>query len=117
VAALTGGKVITAKSTLAVVARLTTLSPASRMMIERLGCSDLATLRHSGSDLMTFVACHFAMLCVTEIDAKGGGKFWSARVTAQLMTRATGGNVPPSELSARCVALVTGRVSIEAGGN
>jgi hypothetical protein len=50
-------------------------------MIERLGGSDLSALRHSGPDLMTFVASHLLMFGVTETNTECLGKFRGARIT------------------------------------
>ncbi len=94
-----------------------TLSATGGVVIERLGISNLSPLRHSGAHLMTFVASHLAVLCVTETDAKRLHELRRARVAAELVTRAAGRDVAARGLRARSVTAITGRVRVKAGRN
>jgi hypothetical protein len=69
VAPLANRKVIAAKGSLAIVAGHATLPTSRRMMVKRFRSSHLPTLRHAGSYLMAFIACHLLMFRVTETDA------------------------------------------------
>jgi hypothetical protein len=91
--------------------------PASGVMVQRLRIGNLAPLWHPGEDSMTFLATHVVVLCVTEADTEGPGELRRPRVAAQLMTGAARRNITPTRLSAWCVTLVAGAVSIESGGN
>jgi len=78
VASLTNSEIIIAESALAIMTCHATLRPASGVMIEWFGSGDLPALRHSRSDLMTFVASHLLVLCVTEADAERRHEFRSS---------------------------------------
>src|SRR5205085_8440979 len=97
----TDRKVITAKGSLAVVARHATLSAPRRMMIERFGRGHLSALWHSRSYLMAFGARHFLMLGVTETYFETRGKLWRPRIASEFMTRPTRRDVSTICLRAR----------------
>jgi len=82
VAPLTDSKIIAAERAFTVMTSHATLSPSRSVVIERLWRSDLSSLRHTGSDLMAFIACYFLMLRVAEADSECRRKFRRARVTA-----------------------------------
>ena len=70
VATLASGEVIAAKLALAIMARHAALPATGRVMIKRFGRSDLSSLRHSGSDLMTFGAVNFLVPVMVKADAE-----------------------------------------------
>jgi len=83
-------EVITAKSPLAVMTGHATLAATGRMVIQRLGCRDLPSLRHPGAHLMTFIAIDSRlMLGVTEAESERRHVLRRSGVTTQLMTSAT----------------------------
>jgi hypothetical protein len=62
VAAFAHGKVVAAKSALAVVARHAAGAATARVMVEWCGRGHLSPLWHSGSHLVTFIATDFQVL-------------------------------------------------------
>ena len=77
------GEVVIAESALAVVARRTTLRAPGRVMIQRLRCRDLTSLRQAGPDLMTVVAVRLGIVPgMTEPDIEGRHILRCARVAA-----------------------------------
>jgi len=96
VASFTNRKIFAAESTFAVVTSHATLAPSRSMMVERLGCSHLSSLRQSRPYLVAFVAGNFLMLCMIEADAKRRHKFRRSRIASQLMTSTAGRNVAPA---------------------
>ena len=55
-AAFANGKIVVTEGALAVMTGHATLAAPQGVMIERFRLSHLATLRHAGTNLMTFVA-------------------------------------------------------------
>jgi hypothetical protein len=109
-------EVIAAKHTLAVMASHAALTATCRVMVKRFRRSDLASLRHSRSNLVTFVAGYFLMFGMIESHAECLGGFRSPGIPTQLMTRTTGRDIAATGLRARSVASKTSGVRIESRG-
>ena len=86
-------EVIAAKRTFAVMASHAALPATCCMMVKRFRGGDLSALRHSRSNLVTFVARCFLMLGMTESHAECLGGFRSSGIPTQLMTRTTRGHI------------------------
>lgn len=86
VTALARRKIVTAKCAFTVMTCHATLAATGCVMIQRFGCGDLPTLRHSRSYLMTFIAIYLLMLCMAKADAECLRKCRSPRIAAQRMT-------------------------------
>jgi len=78
VAPFTNCEVVITESALAIMTCHATLRPASGVMIEWFGSGNLPALRHSRTNLMTVVASHLLVLCVTEADAERLHEFRSS---------------------------------------
>jgi hypothetical protein len=90
VTAFANAEVIIAKGALPVMTAHTTLPASGRMMIKRFRLRNLAALRHTGPNLMTFITRSLFMLVVTETYAKGLRGLRCPRIWAELVTRTAG---------------------------
>jgi hypothetical protein len=70
VATLANSEIIATECALTVMASQATLRPPRGVMIERLRRGDLSPLRHTGSNLMAFIACNLLMLGMIESHAE-----------------------------------------------
>jgi hypothetical protein len=86
VAPFANREVVATERALAVMASHATLPTTGRVMVERLRSGDLSALRHSGSNLVAFVAGNFLVLRVIKTDAKCASEFRSPGITAKLVT-------------------------------
>jgi hypothetical protein len=83
-------EVIIAKCAFAVMTCHAAQSSTGRMVVQRLRCRDLPSLRHAGAHLMTIVAVSlWIVLGVTEANPERRHVLRSTRVTTQLMASAT----------------------------
>jgi len=120
VAPLATREIVTAKGPLPVVTGNATKRAGRSMVVKRLRCTYLNSLRHAGPDPMTFIAgqsFRLIVLCMAEAHPKCLGVFARADMTTRLVTNAAGRNVPIARLSARSVALITGIMSVQSRGN
>ena len=92
-AAPAGSEVVAAKSFLSIMTGRATLAPAGSMMIERLRLGGLLSLRQAGADLMASCARGLLVLRMAKADQERTRSLRRARVTAELVTRATRGYV------------------------
>jgi len=113
VATLANSEIITAESALAVMTSQTALRSTCGVMIQRFRRRDLSALRHSGSNLMAFIAGNLLMLCMTKANAECLRERRRSRISAQLMTSAARRNIATAGLRPRRMTSIAGRMRVE----
>jgi hypothetical protein len=81
VATFADGEVVTAKRSLAVMARHAAWRSTRRVMIERFRRGNLSALRHAGPNLVAFGAGNFFMLGVIKADPECLSRFRGPGIT------------------------------------